>query len=688
MTQHKEEHTFDVEIQSLMSTIIHSMYSSKDFSIRELISNASDALTKYLAEYNSFMQDFPQLSLAQPGDLKIKVSLFENILTIEDNGIGMTKQDLINLLGKIASSGTKAWKQAMQDKSFESTGLIGQFGLGFYSSFLISDNVKVITKHASDVATVWQCSGFGSYTIDEYNGEDKEDFVHGTRIILEIRESDSKFKDVQKIEEIIKKYSNFIPHPIYILKEVEEEVEEENKEKIEEIKDEEEEKIKEINEEENKEDEPVIKEETLKKKIKVNKQFLINKEKPLWTKKPKDCTTEEYSAFYKTISNDWEDFLAVKHCTLEGMINLTMLLFIPKRSNHSMFEKQKKDNVKLFVQNVLVTDDLKDAVPDWLSFVVGVINSDDAPMNVSREMLQGTNTYKMIKNNLSKKVLECIEELSSDKEKYETFLKTFSANLKMAVRDNQGNQQERAAKLLRFHSSKSLEDKISFDDYIERNKENKAIYVLTGLSRDEVIKSPFLNLYRDNEVLFMYEPVDEIMLQGFNKYKELDIKRITTEGASEMGKTNEDVEKEFKEFTDAFKNELSDKIEKINLRDLGNSPCVVTSAAYSHSAAMENILRSQPGADSNPFIQMMGKSKKIFEINPNNEVIICLKKKFDKKDDQWKKYASLLFHTALIECGYKIDDGVVYAKKVFDFLKIQVQDNENVGENMEVDEVL
>ncbi|KAM0677108.1 Hsp90 chaperone hsp82 [Binucleata daphniae] len=671
-----------------MSTIIHSMYSSKEHSIKELVSNASDALTKYQSEYAKLKESFPNVSIASPSDLKIKVYVKNGMLFIEDNGIGMTKKDLIDLIGKIASSGTKQWKEAMNKDTFENApSLIGQFGLGFYSAFLISDNVKVVTKHVSEPATVWECHGFGQYTLNEYEEEDKEEFTHGTRIILQVRESDSKYLGVNFVEDIIKKYSTFIPHSIYIYKEVEEDVEEPVVEDIDEAKEE-------VKENEN-EDVPEIKKEEdekkqEKKKIKVVKQFLLNKEKPLWTKNPKDVTQEEYKSFYKAISNDWDDFMAVKHCKLEGMIALTFLLFIPKRNNNSMFEKQKKDNIKLYVQNVLITADLKDVVPDWMNFVCGVINSNDAPINVSREMLQGTKTYKLIKNNLVKKVIEAIEELTVDREKHLNFLKTFGTNLKMAVRDNTGAQQERIAKLLKFYSSKSTETQISLDEYMERNPSLNTIYILTGLSKEEVIKSPFLALYKNSEVLFMYEPIDEIMLQGFNKYKEWDIKRITSEGCSDFGKMETNVEEEHKPFLDAIKNELADTVEKVLLKNIQISPCIISSAAYSHSAAMEAIIRSQPGADANPFLQMMAKSKKILEIDPEHKIIKSIKSLFGNNRDEWKKQINLLFYTALIECGYKIDDGVVYAKKVYDLIGSAYQEKEvkKVEEIVEEEEVL
>lgn len=708
----KQTYNFDVEIPSLMSTIVQSVYSSKDYSIRELISNASDALDKVCITNSA-------INIA---DLKITVSVQDTTLIIEDNGIGMSKDDLINFLGKIASSGTKAFKaNQFVDKS-SAQKLIGQFGLGFYSAFLIADSVSVVTKKLGEErAHLFVSNGSADYSIEECEFEG----LSGTRIVLSVKKGCESYLRVENVEKLIKKYSLFIGYPIYILKEVFVESNDDNNDdasnkavnddasKVMEIDEPTNEAVdsnkeaameiddnKDVNIEE-------IKEETKqqKKPQKKHEMILINKEKPLWHKKPKDCTKEEYTSFYKTISNDWDDFLSVKHLTLEGLINLTLLLFIPKKAKNNLFEKTEKKNIKLYVQNVFVTDDLKDSIPDWMNCIVGVISSDDLPMNVSREFLQGTNTFKMIKNNLSKKVVEMFEELSADEEKYGVFLKEFGVNLKMAVRENTGAQQERIGKLLRYYSSKSVDKMISLDDYIiknsntdglnnlntdgnnnctdannnetnnetnneannnnnETNNKRKIIYVLTGLNKDEVMKSPFLNLYKNSEVLFMYEPVDEIMLQGFNKYKDWEIKRITSE-ISDEGIINE---QKYETFISDYKKEMEESIEKIILRDLGDSPCVISTSAYGFSAAMENMLKAQPGAENNPFLMMMGRSKKILQINPNHKIIQKMIRMHEAKNENWKKMGSVIFEVALVECGYKIDNGVVFAKKMFDFL--------------------
>lgn len=674
---------YDVETASLMSTIINSVYSSKDYAFRELVSNASDACDKLNFSFNQFN------NVCNPNELRITIQSKDGYVIIEDNGIGMTKADLINCIGTIASSGTKKFKEALKEseqKGGKFNG-IGQFGLGFYSAFLISDHVKVITRHPNDKTYIWESKSLNEYSINE--SEEERD--HGTQIILKVKSGDEKYGEIKKIEELVKKYSSFIPYPIYLVKEVEEEVEEtkdETTDKIEEITDKEE-KVEEVTDnDELKVEEVDEAEESKPKKVMVNKPVLINKAKPLWLKSPSEVKDEEYTEFYKNITNDWDTFLSSKHITLEGHLNLTLLLFIPKRSQRNMFEKGKKDNVKVYVQNVFVTDDLKEALPDWMNFITGVISSDDAPMNISRETFQGSNTMKMVKKNLTKKVIEMIEDISGDKEKYDAFLKEFGVNLKMAVRETSGSQQEKVAQLLRFYTSKSGNEMISLDEYCDRNTNSEVIYVITGLSKDEVTGSPFLKLYADKEVVFMYEPVDEIMLQGFNKFSKRDIKRITTDGATDQGKVAEDVDKEYADFLKDYKDLLSAHVERISLRDIGDAPCFIATTAYSHSAAMENIIRSQPGAESNPFLSMMGRSKKIFEINPQSSIIQNIKKQWENKDPIWKKYSTLLFETALIECGYKIESNVNYARGVYDFLDSQIKENVETVNDANYDEPL
>ncbi|TBU11504.1 heat shock protein 90 [Hamiltosporidium tvaerminnensis] len=742
--QNQEHHKYDVEVQSLLSIIINSVYSSKEYFLRELISNASDACDKLKSSWADF--NAQNLPIDSPSSLCIHIipNQHNKTLIIQDNGIGMSKSNLLSFLGVIANSGTKKFKEALaqQGKKADVGTLIGQFGVGFYSAFLVADTVQVITKHPQDTAYVWESSGLSGFTIQP---APTFPLSHGTQLILHLKEGESEYLTKSKLESIIKKYSMFIEYPIYLHEEVEEEVDiveevegekveaekvdevegekvegekvEDEKveaekvdevegEKIEEIKDEIKEEIQEeikeevegeiqeevkeelkdeIQEEVKEEDTPTIQPtiqpttqssiQPSKKTVKSIKQHHVNKDKPIWTRDPKEVTQEEYSQFYKTISGDWEEPLMVKHCYLEGLVSFYMVLFIPKRSRFNMFEKgNKKDSIKLYVQNVFVTDDLEDAVPDWMSFVSGVICSNDLPMNVSREFLQGKNALKMIKRSLGKKVLELIEDVARDEEKYKIFYKEFSAALKLAVRENESS--DRHANLLRYYSTKSEDKMTDFKGYVSRMKEGqKQIYVLTGLSKEEVTRSPFLSRFSDYEVLLMHEAVDEVMLQGFKKYNNYDIQRINAEGVELVedskdgnGKENKEEErKEFEGLCSFIKEVLSNSVEKVIIsKGTGVIPCVISTTKWSHSAAMENIIRSQPGAENNQFLKLMGTSKKILELDINSALIKKVKQVYDEGNKSMLKgYVNIIFENALIGCGYKIDDCSDYSNKMF-----------------------
>ncbi|EPR79806.1 Heat shock protein 90, partial [Spraguea lophii 42_110] len=643
-----EKHKYDVEVESLMSTIINSVYSAKDYFLRELISNCSDANDKLVALYNEYKQKGCKLHL--PSELRIDIIPNEvnNTLVIKDNGVGMTKSDMINFLGTISSSGTKKFKEAYKkeggDKNVDQ--LIGQFGLGFYSAFLIADKVEVISKHPLDSQHRWVSTGLGDYTIEEMEGTE----LHGTTIILHVKEGDKEFLRESKLKKLVKKYSSFVAYPIYL--HVEKEKEEEVEEKKEETK----------VTEEKETDEPVVEEIKEKKKIKVTEVEHINKEKPLWNRKPSDCTTEEYSSFYKAISNDWEDYLAVKHSKLEGLINFDVLIFCPKRAPNKMFEKVHS-GIKLYNKNVLVTDNIEE-LPEWCNFVQGVIASNDLPVNISREILQGKNTMKLIKKTILRKVTEMMDDISKDDAKFEIFYKEFSSNLKLGIRDDDVNR-EKMMKVLRYYSTKSNDKMISLDEYKKNMVENqKQIYILTGSSKDEVFNSPFLAGFKDYEILFMYEVMDEIMLQNVKTYDGLEFQRINAEGI-ELPVENKVDEKKVKEneaFMNKIKEILDSKVEKVVSAKVNmDSPCVICTTKYSHSSAMENIIRSQPGAENNPFMQMMGLSKKIVELNLDHPVVKKMKVMVENEDKDLNEYIHMIYNTALIECGYRLDDSAAYA---------------------------
>lgn len=705
MTSKEERYEYDANVESLMSIIINSIYSTKECFLRELISNASDACDKFQLSWQEFHEK--NLNVIEPSQLEIEVipDKKNRILVIKDNAIGMKKEHLITFLGTIARSGTQAFKEAIAQKGVATKDmgqLIGQFGLGFYSAFLVASRVDVITKHPEDNAYMWSSAGKGDFTITEIENlaTFDENMLHGTRLLLHMKEGEDDFLDANTLKKHITKFSSFIRYPtsIYVEIEVEDKGDEadvtkagENAEDAEKVEDEE--KIEEIDttEQDGEDDEPEIEkdEKVAKKMKKVTEKQRINKSNPLWARDLSTVSQEELKEFYKLVSNDWDDFIKVKSWSLEGVINFKMLLFIPKRAPFNMFDKSaKKNRIKLYCANVFVTDDLGDAVPDWMYFITGVIAADDLPMSVSRENTLGSSVMKLIKKRLNAKVLEMINELAQDKALYADFMKEFSTNIKFAVREDQDSKGEEFAQLLRFYTNKSGEEQIDLDTYVGRMKDGqKQIYVITGMSKDEVMMSPFLQKFSDYEVLFMYEAIDEIMLQGFRKYKNHDIQRITSEGVEMAAREelSDETKKAFEPLCAKLKEILGANIEKVVLNtDLGDVPCLINSTKYGHSGAMEKILAAQPGAASNPFLSM-GLSKKIFEINPAHAIIKNLREMAEKgDDDSFKTHSYILYNTALFGCGYKFDDAAKYCNSVYDLLSRQAaghaaQDDDEVA---------
>lgn len=677
-----ETYKYDVETESLMSTIINAVYSDRSHFLRELISNASDAIDKMTACFASYREK-GLIENMRPAEIHVIPHKEQKILVIEDSGIGMTKADLVNFIGKIASSGTKQFKQMMKEQgaSVNAENLIGQFGLGFYSGFLVADKMEVVTHNVEDEQYVWSSKGLGDFEIRQDEGEK---MAHGTRLVLYIKDGCEEYLESSKLKELIKKYSLFISYPIFVHeeKEVEEEVKEDegkDESKVEEVKEE--------KDEAKEDEEPVISQEKTKerevKKKKIIEKVQVNKKKPLWCRNPKDVTQEEYAEFYKTISNDWDTHMAVKHSSLEGTINFKVVLFFPKKCRFSMFEKNaKKNHIKLYSQNVFVTDNLEESIPDWMNFVAGVVASDDLPMNVSREFLQGKNTMKLIKKILTKKTLELMNDLAADPVKYKEFYSEFSTNVKLAVREDDSGNQEKFARLLRYETTKSNGELIDLETYVKNMKEGqKQIFVVTGITRNEVVGNPFLSAFSDYEVIYMYEAVDEIMLQGLRRYKEFEIQRITSEGVDIGKKADEETVKSYEGLTKRIQETLSEKIEKVVLNINLKTPCAIASTKYGHSAAMETIIRSQPGAENNPFLQMMGMSKKVFEINPENPIIKNLNNTTEY--ELFKSQLQVLYDTACLQCGYKLDSASQYAENVFKFMEKNLGPEETKVEEVE-----
>ncbi|XP_059282275.1 heat shock protein 90-6, mitochondrial [Lycium ferocissimum] len=662
-----EKYEYQAEVSRLMDLIVNSLYSNKEVFLRELISNASDALDKlrFLGVTEpELLKDAVDL------DIRIQTDKDNGVITITDSGIGMTRQELVDCLGTIAQSGTAKFLKALKDSkdAGADSNLIGQFGVGFYSAFLVSERVEVSTKSPkSDKQYVWVGEANAStYTIREETDPAKL-LPRGTRLTLYLKRDDKGFAHPERIEKLVKNYSQFVSFPIYTWQEKgftkEVEVDDDPAEAKKEGED-----------------------ETAEKKKKTKKVVekywdweLTNETQPIWLRSPKEVSKEEYNEFYRKTFNEYLDPLASSHFTTEGEVEFRSVLFVPPVSPTGKDDivNPKTKNIRLYVKRVFISDDFDgELFPRYLSFIKGVVDSNDLPLNVSREILQESRIVRIMRKRLVRKAFEMIQgiALSENRDDYEKFWENFGKHLKLGCIEDRENH-KRLAPLLRFFSSQSEHEMISLDEYVENMKpDQKDIYYIASDSVTSAKNTPFLEklLEKDLEVLFLVDPIDEVAIQNVKSYKEKNFIDISKEDL-DLGDKNEDKEKEIKqEFgqtCDWIKKRLGDKVASVQISNrLSSSPCVLVSGKFGWSANMERLMKAQTVGDTSSLEFM--RSRRVFEINPEHPIIRTLTEacRSTPDDEEALRAIDLLYDAALVSSGFTPENPAQLGGKIYEMM--------------------
>ncbi len=615
------QHSFQTEVSQLLHLIIHSLYSHKEIFLRELISNSSDALDK-LRYLTITKEDYKSTDF----DPKINIEFKEGdlpTLTISDSGIGMSKKELQDNLGTIARSGTKNFLTKLSGDAKKDSQLIGQFGVGFYSSFMIADKVEVVSKKAGNKeAWKWVSDGKSGFEITK---DIKKE--NGTIITLHLNDEGKEFASRWQIQELIKKYSDHIDFPIFLTYH-DIEYDEKGEEKS--------------------------------RKLKTDQ---VNDAKAFWTRSKNDLKEKDYKEFYKSFSNDMDEPFDWVHFRAEGALEFTILFFIPNKAAPDIFRADYQSGVKLYVNRVFITDDDKELLPSWLRFVRGIIDSSDLPLNVSREILQQNRIMAKIRSNSVKKILSKLQEVAADKEKYSQFYEQYGRLIKEGIYQD-FEHKDALTDLLRFKSTKE-EGLVSLREYTGRMRDDqKSIYYITGQNQISLEKSPLLEMYakNDTEVLILDDEIDEIIISAVPKYDEKDLKSVNRSGAADdfLDNKNKGAEKSFSSVIKKIKKVLGERVKDVKISGrLSDSPSCIVADENDPTAQMQELMRSMGQPD-------MPQIKPILEINPKHKIVLKLKDKTKQKS--FNDFALLLYEQALIQEGIKLEDPSGFVKRLNDVI--------------------